>query len=118
MSQYQVSTLAQSDIVNILSHYQAQFGIACRQRYQDLILTALEDIGAVPYRIGSSFRDEIAPGLRSFHLLHSRKRAANSEGVARKPQHVIFYRLADDQTIEVVRLVHETAEARLHLPKE
>lgn len=118
MPQHHVSAPAQSDIVNILRHYQAQFGIACRQRYQDLILTALEDIAAVPYRIGSSFRDEIAPGLRSFHLFHSRKRAANSEGVVQKPQHVIFYRLADDQSIEVVRLVHETLEARLYLPKE
>ena len=118
MAQYRISAPAQSDIVDILRHYQIQFGTTARLRYQELIITALEDIAAVPNRIGSSFRDEIAPGLKSFHLYHSRKRAATSKGLVQRPRHIIFYRLAQDQVIEIVRLLHDAMEVRLHLPED
>ncbi len=118
MAQFRIPAPTQSDIVDILSHCQIQFGTTARQRYQDLILTALEDIANTPNRIGSSFRDEIAPGLKSFHLYHSRKRAATSKGLVQRPRHIIFYRLADDQVIEIVRLLHDALEVRLHLPQD
>jgi toxin ParE1/3/4 len=33
------------------------------------------------------------------------------------PRHILFYRMADDQVIEVVRILHNAMEARLHLPE-
>lgn len=118
MSQYTISTPARSDILTALTQCQTQSGTTCRQRYQHLIFTALEDITVAPFRIGSSFRDEISPGVRSFHLAYSLSRADAPEGTVQAPQHVIFYRATDDQVIDVIRLVHESMESRLHLPKD
>lgn len=114
MSHYNISTPAQSDILSALK----QRDVQSRRRYQHLLLTALEDITVAPFRIGSSFRDDIAPGVRSFHLAHSCKRAATPEGAIQDPEHVIFYRIADGQVIDVIRLVHDSMELRLHRPAD
>lgn len=118
MAQYRISAPAQSDIVDILRYSQTQFGAAARQRYQQLIIVALEGIAASPHRIGSSFRDEIAPGLRSIPLFHLRNHPVTPADIVQKPRHIIFYRLADDEVIEVVRLLHDAMEVKLHLPED
>ncbi|AZC84044.1 MULTISPECIES: type II toxin-antitoxin system RelE/ParE family toxin [Pseudomonas] len=118
MTQYRITNTALSDIADILKHTQVQFGTGARVRYQELIRTAIEDLALVPTRIGSSMRDEVAFGLRSFHLVHSRKRAATANGMVQSPRHIVFYRLAEDQVIEIVRILHDAMEARLHLPQD
>jgi predicted dienelactone hydrolase len=65
MPPYRISNAARADIVDILRLSQTQFGDQARQRYQALILAALQAIADTPYRIGSHDRDELAPGLRS-----------------------------------------------------
>ena len=75
MSQYRISNAARADIVDILRLSQTQFGDQARQRYQALILAALQAIADTPYRIGSYERGELAPGLRSYHLIYSRQQA-------------------------------------------
>lgn len=69
------SNAARADIVDILRLSQTQFGDQARQRYQVLILAALQAIADTPHRIGSHDRDEIAPGLRSYHLIYLRQQA-------------------------------------------
>ncbi|WP_248916029.1 type II toxin-antitoxin system RelE/ParE family toxin [Pseudomonas moorei] len=118
MTQYRISDTALSDIADILKHSQIQFGTGARVRYQELLRTAIEDLAHAPSRIGSSMRDEVVPGLRSFHLVHSRKRAATANGMVQRPRHVVFYRVATDQVIEIVRILHDAMEARLHLPQD
>lgn len=115
-TQYRISDTALSDITDILRHSQAQFGTGGRLRYQELLRTAIEDLARVPDRIGSSLRDDITHGLRSFHISHSRRRAASTHGMVQHPRHVVFYRVANDHVIEVVRILHDAMEARLHLP--
>lgn len=73
MPQYRISNAARADIVDILRLSQTQFGDQARQRYQALILTALQALASTPYCIGSHDRDELAPGLRSYHLTYSRQ---------------------------------------------
>lgn len=116
MAQYRISQDARADIVDVLRHSQTQFGLAARRRYQGLILTALDTIAAEPDRIGSSSRDEIEPGLRSFHLVHCRSRSP--AGKVHRPRHILFYRLGDDEVIEVVRILHDAMEVRRHLSPE
>ncbi len=72
MPQYRIPNAARADIVDILTLSQTQFGDQARQRYQALIISALQAIVDTPYRIGSHDRDELAPGLCSYHLIHSR----------------------------------------------
>ncbi|MBV4496033.1 type II toxin-antitoxin system RelE/ParE family toxin [Pseudomonas sp. SWRI12] len=116
MSQYRISNAARADIVDILRLSLTQFGDQARQRYQILILTALQDIAGMPSRIGSQDRDELAPGLRSYHLIYSRQQAKHPFGTVKSPRHIVFYRVANDDVIEVVRLLHDAMEAQLHLP--
>lgn len=43
---------------------------------------------------------------------------ANSppHGMVKSPRHTVFYRVAHDDVIEVVRLLHDAMEVQLHLP--
>lgn len=118
MPQYRISNAARADIVHILRLSQAQFGDQARQRYQALILAALRAIADTPYRIGSYERDELAPGLRSYHLIHSRQQAKQPHGAVKSPRHIVFYRVASADVIEVVRLLHDAMEGQLHLPND
>lgn len=118
MPQYRISNAARADIVDILRLSQAQFGDQARQRYQTLILTALQAIAGTPYRIGNHDRDELAPGLRSYHLTYSRQQAKHPYGTVKSPRHIVFYRVASDEAIEVVRLLHDAMEVQLHLPND
>lgn len=71
-----------------------------------------------PYRIGSHDRDQLAPGLRSFHLIYSRQQAKQTHGMVKSPHHVVFYRAANNNVIEFVRLLHDAMEVQLHLPND
>ena len=80
MPQYRISNAARADIVDILRHSQTQFGDQARQRYQTLIMAALQAVADTPRCIGSHNRDELAPGLRSYHIIYSRQRAKHPHG--------------------------------------
>ena len=112
MPPYRISNAARADIVDILRLSQTQFGDQARQRYQALILAALQAI------IGSHDRDELAPGLRSYHLIYSRQQAKHPHGTVKSPRHIVFYRVVNDDVIEVVRLLHDAMELQLHLPND
>lgn len=118
MPQYRISNAARADIVDILRLSQTRFGDQARQRYQTLILTALKAVASTPYCIGSHDRDELAPGRRSYHLTYSRQQARHPHGTVKSPRHVVFYRLANDDVIEVVRFLHDAMEVQLHLPND
>jgi len=83
MPPYRISNAARADIVDILRLSQTQFGDQARQRYQALILAALQAIADTPYRIGSHDRNELAPGLRSYHLIYPRQQAKPPHGAYR-----------------------------------
>lgn len=114
--QYRISEKALIDISDILKHSHARFGASARTRYQGLLLTAIKDLALTPTRVGSNMRDELGVGLRSFHVTYSRARAADLYGMMHSPRHVVLYRIADDQVIEIVRVLHDAMEARFHLP--
>ncbi len=118
MPQYRISNAARADIVDILRLSQTQFGDQARQRYQTLILTALQALASKPYCIGSHDRDELAPRLRSYHLTYSRQQAKHPSGAVKSPRHIVFYRMVNDDLIEVVRLLHDAMEVQLHLPND
>jgi toxin ParE1/3/4 len=118
MPQYQITNAARADIVDILRLSPTQFGDQARQRYQALILAALQALASTPYRIGSHDRDELAPGLRSYHLIYSRQQAKHPNRTVKSPRHIVFYRVANDDLIEVVRLLHDAMDVQLHLPND
>jgi toxin ParE1/3/4 len=118
MPQYRISSAARADVLDILRLSQTQFGDQARQRYQTLILAALQVLADTPFRIGSHDRDELAPGLRSYHLIYSRQQAKHTHGTVKSPRHIVFYRVANDDVIEVVTFLHDAMELELHLPND
>lgn len=118
MPQYRITNAARADIVDILRPCQTQFGDQARQRHQALILAELQALASKPYRIGSHDREELAPGHRSYKLIYSRQQAKQTHGMVKIPRHTVFYRVANDDVIEVVRLLHDAMEVQLHLPND
>jgi toxin ParE1/3/4 len=58
-------------------------------------------------------RPELRSGIRSFHVRYTR-RSAEGAGV-RKPVHVLYYRVAQEGVIEIVRVLHERMDPSRHL---
>nr|WP_240792709.1 type II toxin-antitoxin system RelE/ParE family toxin [Pseudomonas edaphica] len=59
----------------------------------------------------------IAMGLyRAFAAIYANRPTPN--GTIKNPRHIVFYRVANDDVIEVVRLLHDAmeVEVQLHLP--
>ncbi|SDG71058.1 toxin ParE1/3/4 [Pseudomonas benzenivorans] len=73
-------------------------------------MATLDAIANQSDRIGSDEREEIGPGLRSFHLIHCRN--SSPAGRAQRPRHVVLYRLGADAVVEVVRLLHDAMEVQ------
>jgi toxin ParE1/3/4 len=111
---YRLTEIADEEISNLLRSSARQFGPLQRRRYAAFIARAIEMISEDPERAGSRARDDLARGLRSFHVeLAARRRGAAS--------HVLFYlrgRLGDGaEGIIVVRVLHEAMEPVLHMSR-
>lgn len=113
--QFRLSLDAQTDLIDILRFTQVKFGEDVRRRYQGLLRAAFVSLSAESERAGSIAREQLETGLRSLHLLYCRSEAPN--GRVDRPRHVVFYRLGNDQVIEIVRILHDAMEVERHLQK-
>lgn len=108
---YRLTPLAAEDIGDILRTSARRFGTLQRTRYAALIERAADMIAESPLRPGSRQRNDLTPGLRSFHI----ELAAGRRGAA---SHVLYY-LPDDassteQKIVIVRVLYDGMEPGLH----
>lgn len=115
MAKYRISHDAQADIVDILRFTHNRFGDAARRRYQALIGAALEAVATDPRQVGSISREELGAGLRSIHLVYCR--SMPNVGKVVRPRHFVFFRVATDQVLEVVRVLHDSMELERHLAR-
>lgn len=58
-------------------------------------------------------RGELVPGVRSFHIRNSRDESWNVP--VAYPVHLIYYRVVQSGTVEIVRVLHDRMEPRLHI---
>ncbi len=116
MPQYRISNPARADIVDILRLSQTQFGDQARQRYQARPRSAAS---ACRHAL-SHWQPTTAMSLhRAFAAITSSihaSRPKQTHGTVKNPRHIVFYRVANDDVIEVVRLLHDAMEVQLHLP--
>ncbi|SMH63027.1 type II toxin-antitoxin system RelE/ParE family toxin [Azospirillum agricola] len=109
---YRLTRLAEQDVADILRASARRFGPVQRDRYAALIERAALMIAEQPARPGSRPRDELADGVRSFHV----ELAAGRRGAA---SHTLYYvpgssiGLAD--AVLVLRVLHDAMEPGLHL---
>ncbi|HTT81054.1 MAG TPA: type II toxin-antitoxin system RelE/ParE family toxin [Stellaceae bacterium] len=113
MPRYRLSRLAEADVVTILASSHRQWGVAGRRRHAALLSAAMRKIAAEPLGPTTRGRDELRPGVRSFHLRQAG--GADLEGQVRRPVHVLYYRTITPDLIEIVRVLHERMEPSRHL---
>jgi toxin ParE1/3/4 len=110
-----LSAAAQADIVDILEYSEAQFGLGARQRYEELVATALRDIAEEPDRPGSAARPELGGDIRSWHLRLSRNHAKADGSTVRRPRHMVLYTVIDETSVGVLRVLHDAMELHRHI---
>jgi len=118
MVAFRLSLAAQSDMITILARTHRDFGRDARLRYEYLLVTAIRELAEDPMRTGSFSRSEFGPGVRSFHLRHSRDRSRHETGIVRQPRHFILYRHIQPSIIGIGRVLHEAMDLQRHLPAE
>ena len=112
MARFRIAQPAQSDLANILASSAERWGIDGRRRYALLLAAAMRTVAANPEGPLTQSRNELSPGLRSFHLRHARVNAPQAK--VKKPVHVLYYRAIQPGLIEIVRVLHERMEPSRH----
>jgi len=111
---YRLTPAADQDVSQILQETARIFGPLQRARYAALIEQAIIMIADQPERASSRPRDELAPGVRSFHV----EVAARRRGTA---SHVLYYLrgLFEDGSdgVIVARALHDQMEPARHLER-
>ncbi|MBV8337817.1 MAG: type II toxin-antitoxin system RelE/ParE family toxin [Alphaproteobacteria bacterium] len=113
MRRFRLSRLAEADLLAILATSRSQWGSAGERGYAALIAAAIRKVAVEPAGPATRQREELRPGIRSFHLRHAR--SADPEARVRRPAHVLYYRSVSPDVIEIVRVLHERIEPRRHL---
>ena len=117
-----VASTAKEDIEDPLAWSEERFGVAARERYQDLLSRALIDIARDKARPGVRSRPELGLNVFSYHLFFSREGATRRSGRARakvlRPRHFLVGRISEPGLVDILRVLHDSMEVSLHLPDE
>lgn len=113
MARYRLSEPAKADIAAILRRSARLHGEEARLRYRACLAAALRRVAADPEGPSSVDRSELVPGVRSFHLRHSRNESR--EAAVADPLHALFYRLLQPDLVEIVRVLHDRMEPKRHI---
>jgi toxin ParE1/3/4 len=98
------SPLAKRDIVEILTFTKRRWGTEQARIYGALIKEALVTVARDP-TLGKP-RDDVRSGLLAFHIRQQ----------GRDARHLLFYVVADDGTVRVLRLLHDAMDFERHFP--
>jgi toxin ParE1/3/4 len=112
MARFRLADPAESDLATILSVSADRWGVGGRRRYAAVLAAAMRQVAAGPEGPLTRGRADLGRGLRSFHLMHARRAA---EPALARPPHVLYYRVARDGMIEIVRVLHERMDPSRHL---
>lgn len=113
MARFRLARPAQIDLANILATSAERWGAEGRQRYTALLAAAMRHVAAEPSGPLTRKRPELrSSGIRSFHVRHAHR----SEGAqVRRPVHVLYYRVAEEDLIDIIRVLHERMDPSRHL---
>jgi toxin ParE1/3/4 len=100
-------------LANILATSAERWGHEGRQRYAAVLADAMRQVAAEPGRPLTRTRPDLRSGIRSFHVRYARRSAEG--GNVRRPVHVLYYRVAEEGVIEIIRVLHERMEPSRHL---
>jgi toxin ParE1/3/4 len=113
MARFRLSSLARSDVAQILTVSAERWGQEGRRRYATLLAAAMRKVAAQPDGAATRDRAELSRGVRSLHLRHAR--VGGDEAKVKQPAHVLFYRVVRPGLVEIVRVLHARMEPIRHL---
>ncbi|MFO1060896.1 MAG: type II toxin-antitoxin system RelE/ParE family toxin [Dongiaceae bacterium] len=113
MARYRLSAPAKADIAAILQRSADVRGKEARIRYGACLAAAMRRVASDPNGRSTRDRAELAPGLRSFHVRHSRDES--QEVAVANPVHVLFFRVTHSGIVEIVRVLHDRMEPTRHV---
>ena len=113
MARFRLSRLARADIARILATSEERWGAEGRRRYAVLIATAMRQVASDSEGRTTRGRNDLVPGVRSFHARYARTDDVNLE--VKKPAHVLYYRAVAPGLVEIVRVLHERMEPSRHI---
>ena len=116
MARYRLSEPAKADIAAILRRSEELHGKDARIRYRACLTAAMRRVAGDSEGRSTVDRAELAPGIRSFHIRHSREESR--EAPVANPVHVIFYRAIQPGIVEIVRVLHDRMEPSRHFEPE
>ena len=103
--QVQLADMAEIDLIGIKIWTTEKFGAPQAAKYLEVITSALEDLITGPEPIGSKSREDIGPNIRSLHVQRR----------GYKGRHLLVFKEARNQTIQVLRLLHDSMDLTHHL---
>ena len=113
MARFRLARPAQVDLASILATSAERWGAEGRQRYAAVLAAAMRQVADQPEGPLTKKRPELRSGIRSFHVRYTRRSA--EDATVRRPVHVLYYRVAQEGVIEIVRVLHERMEPSRHL---
>jgi toxin ParE1/3/4 len=116
MPRFRLSFAARRDLSRLLAASEESWGREARDRYAALLVAAMQQVALEPQGRTTRDRAHLAPGLRSFHLRHTR--IASQGAAVQHPVHVLYYRALLPDAVEIVRVLHERMEPSRQLELE
>lgn len=113
MPRFRLTASAKRDMSSILRASKNEHGNDARTRYAALLWAAMRRVAENPGGRSTADRGDLRPGIRSFHIRHSRDESR--EAPVANPVHVIFYRVIQPGLLEIVRVLHERMEPGRHV---
>jgi toxin ParE1/3/4 len=116
MRSLQVSDRARADIRDIVLFSREQFGEKAAVRYSALIEQAILDLREDVFHAGTHRVPEVGQNIYVYRLSSSRRNVRRSLGRVKYPRHLVVLRVMRDDSIEIIRLLHESMELPPDLP--
>ena len=118
MARFRLARPAQLDLASILATSGERWGADGRRKYAALLADAMRTVAEEPTGPLTKSRTKLRSGILSFHVRYARRTADATK--VRQPVHVLYYRVAEHDVIEIVRVLHERMDPSRHfddLPK-
>ena len=97
---------AERDLLGITLWTVENFSVQQAEIYVETLSLAIEALHDGPEVLGVTVRDDLGLGVRTLHVARQ----------GRKGRHFVVFRAAPEQTIEVLRLLHDSMDLARHLP--
>ena len=101
-----LSAHAELAFSEILTWTIENFGKHQAETYAETLTLAIEALHDGPEQLGAKARDDIGPGIRTLHVARQ----------GRSGRHFVVFREAQDQYIDVLRLLHDSMDLARHIP--